>query len=94
MKRPINCIMLNNEIIKHLVFKEYLRYNDISRHIVKWKQRNRGCFDFIHTHAHIHAHYISEGMQQLNKMKRENFSSYFHSDLIFSENFSLEQKQS
>jgi len=45
--------MLNYEIIKHFVFKEYLRYNDISRHVVKWKQRNHGYFDFIHTHTHI-----------------------------------------
>ena len=56
MTRPMNCIMLNNEIIKHLVFKEYLRYNDISRHIVKWKQRNHEYFDFTHTHTHTHTH--------------------------------------
>ena len=45
--------MLNYEIIEHFVFKEYLRYNDISRH-VKWKQRNHGYFDFIHTHTHTY----------------------------------------
>ena len=58
--------MLNYEIIKHFVFKEYLRYNDIARHVVKWKHRNHGYFDFVHTHTHTHTHthYIAEEMQQ------------------------------
>ena len=53
MKRIVNYIfiMLNQEIFKNLVFKEYVRH-DISRHDVKWKEGNHGYFDFTHTHTH------------------------------------------